>query len=66
MDAPPADVEMAVRTSVWTYAAFGRLVARLAPPSGGSLVGLDFGSARAWPVYNWMGPCKAALRALNG
>ena len=66
MDVPPADVEVAVRTSVWTYAAFGRLVSRLAPPSGGSLVGLDFDSARAWPVYNWMGPCKAALRALNG
>lgn len=26
---------------------------------------LDFDSARAWPVYNWMGPCKAALRSLN-
>ena len=66
MDVPAADVEVAVRSSVWTYAAFGRLVSRLAPPSGGSLVGLDFDSTRAWPVYNWMGPCKAALRALNG
>jgi enoyl ACP reductase len=66
MDAPAADVEVAVRTSVWTYAAFGRLVSRLAPSSGASLVGLDFDSVRAWPVYNWMGPCKAALRALNG
>ena len=27
--------------------------------------GLDFDSSRAWPVYNWMGPCKAALRSLN-
>ncbi len=66
MDAPAGDVEMAMRTSVWTYAAFGRLLRRLAPPSGASLVGLDFDSARAWPVYNWMGPCKAALRSLNG
>jgi len=66
MDVPAAQVEMAVRTSVWTYAAFGHLLCRLAPPSGASLVGLDFDSARAWPVYNWMGPCKAALRSLNG
>lgn len=66
MEAPAGDVEMAMRTSVWTYAAFGRLLHRLAPPSGASLVGLDFDSARAWPVYNWMGPCKAALRSLNG
>ena len=66
MDAPAGDVDLAMRTSVWTYAAFGRLLRRLAPPSGASLVGLDFDSARAWPVYNWMGPCKAALRSLNG
>jgi enoyl-[acyl-carrier protein] reductase I len=66
MNVPAAQVEMAVRTSVWTYAAFGHLLYRLAPPSGASLVGLDFDSARAWPVYNWMGPCKAALRSLNG
>ena len=66
MDAPAGDVEMAMRTSVWTYAAFGRLLHRLAPPSGASLVGLDFDSARAWPVYNGMGPCEAALRSLNG
>jgi len=66
MDVPAANVETAVRTSVWTYAAFGRLLHRLAPSSGASLVGLDFDSTRAWPVYNWMGPCKAALRSLNG
>jgi enoyl-[acyl-carrier protein] reductase I len=32
-------------------------------PGGASLVGLDFDAGgRAWPVYNWMGACKAALR----
>lgn len=65
LDVPAADVELAFRTSVWTYAAFGSLLSRLAPPSGASLVGLDFDSERAFPVYNWMGPCKAALRSLN-
>ena len=65
MDVPVGQVEAAVRTSVWSYAAFGSLLSRLAPPSGASLVGMDFDSARAWPVYNWMGPCKAALESLN-
>lgn len=62
---PSAAVELAFRSSVWTYAALADMVVRLAPPAGASLVGLDFDSSRAWPVYNWMGPCKAALRSLN-
>lgn len=66
MEVPASDVEIAIRTSVWTYAAFGRLLYRLAPSQGASLVGLDFDSVKTWPVYNWMGPCKAALRSLNG
>ena len=33
---------------------------------GGSLVGLDFDAGdRAWPIYNWMGVCKAALRSVS-
>ena len=40
-------------------------MAELAPPSGGSIVGLDFDAAGAWPVYNWMGVCKAGLEAVN-
>ncbi len=66
IDVPAKAVETALRTSVWTYSAFGGMLRRLAPASGASLVGLDFDSERAWPVYNWMGPCKAALRSLNG
>lgn len=62
---PSAAVELALRTSTHSYAALGQLVANLAPEHGASLVGLDFDSSRAWPVYNWMGPCKAALRSLN-
>jgi enoyl-[acyl-carrier protein] reductase I len=37
----------------------------LAPPTGGSLVGLHFEASRAWPVYEWMGVCKAALVSAN-
>jgi enoyl-[acyl-carrier protein] reductase I len=30
---------------------------------GGSVVGLDFDAAVAWPGYDWMGVAKAALEA---
>ncbi len=65
VDVPSASVEVAFRTSTHTFASLAGLQARLAPSTGASLVGLDFDSERAWPVYNWMGPCKAALRSLN-
>ncbi len=65
LDVPATTVEMAFRTSTHSYATLAGLVSRLAPETGASLVGLDFDSSRAWPVYNWMGPCKAALRSLN-
>jgi enoyl-[acyl-carrier protein] reductase I len=32
-------------------------------PKGGSIVTLDFDNRVAWPVYDWMGVCKAALEA---
>lgn len=62
---PASAVEVAFRTSTHTFASLAGLLTRLAPEGGASLVGLDFDSAQAWPVYNWMGPCKAALRSLN-
>lgn len=65
ISAPATAVELAFRTSTYSYASVAGLLSRLAPPTGASLVGLDFDSDQAWPVYNWMGPCKAALRSLN-
>lgn len=62
---PSEKVEIAFRTSVHSYAVLGELLADLAPPGGASLVGLDFDASRAWPVYNWMGVCKAALESAN-
>jgi enoyl-[acyl-carrier protein] reductase I len=58
-------VARAFHTSVHTYASLARLLRDLAPPTGGSLVGLDFDATRAWPVYNWMGVCKSALESTN-
>ena len=65
LDAPATDVETAFRTSVHSYATLARTLRSLAPATGASLVGLHFDSARAWPVYEWMGVCKAALVATN-
>jgi enoyl-[acyl-carrier protein] reductase I len=56
---------LAFQTSTVSLASLASVVARLAPPSGASLVGLDFDSSAAWPVYNWMGICKAGLESLN-
>jgi enoyl-[acyl-carrier protein] reductase I len=62
----PSDAtETAFRTSVHSYVMLAQLLADLAPTSGASLVGLDFDASRAWPVYNWMGVCKAALESTN-
>jgi enoyl-[acyl-carrier protein] reductase I len=61
----PDGLTLAFHTSVASYAWLGGLLAELAPPEGASLVGLDFDASRAWPTYNWMGVCKAALEATN-
>jgi enoyl ACP reductase len=62
MDADPSGIELAFRTSAWSLSNLARLVTALAPAGGASLVGLDFdANGGAWPVYNWMGVCKAAL-----
>jgi len=52
---PSSDVEVAMRTSVWTYAALARALAELAPSSGAALVGLDFDAGgRAWrSITGW-------------
>ncbi|MFM7223949.1 MAG: SDR family oxidoreductase, partial [Actinomycetota bacterium] len=64
IEADPADIELAFRTSAWTLASLTGLVRDLAPASGASVVGLDFdANGGAWPVYTWMGVCKAALRS---
>jgi enoyl-[acyl-carrier protein] reductase I len=63
-DADPSGVQLAFRTSAWSLTALSRMVAQLAPEGGASIVGLDFDADdRAWPTYNWMGVCKAALRS---
>lgn len=50
--------------SLKTLAAqFAPLLARA--EGGGSVVTLTFDGSLAWPVYDWMGPAKAALEAIT-
>ena len=64
MSTPAASATQAFQTSAFSLKA---LAAALAPliPSGGSIVGLDFDAAVAWPVYDWMGVAKAALESVS-
>lgn len=59
------DASRAFVTSTHTYAVLAGMLRRLAPERGASLVGLDFDASRAWPVYNWMGVCKAGLESAS-
>lgn len=63
LTAPWESVAQAFRVSTFS---FKELAVALAPlmPSGGSLVTLDFdNSTQAWPLYDWMGVCKAGLES---
>lgn len=59
------DTARAFVTSTHTYAVVARMLRDLAPERGASLVGLDFDASAAWPVYNWMGVCKAGLESVS-
>jgi enoyl-[acyl-carrier protein] reductase I len=64
MSAPPESAEVAFRTSAYSFKALAEAVLPLMD-DGGSLVGMDFDAAVAWPVYDWMGVAKAALESVS-
>ena len=64
MSAPAESAEVAFRTSAYSFKALGEALAPLMK-NGGSLVGMDFDAAKAWPVYDWMGVAKAALESVS-
>lgn len=65
LDAPADELNIAFQTSAVSFASMGRMLRDLNDHGEGSLVGLGFDSSGAWPVYNWMGVCKAALESVN-
>jgi len=58
------DVSRAVHVSTYSYKALAMAALPLMP-EGGSIVGLTFDATVAWPVYDWMGVCKAGLESAN-
>ncbi len=65
VDTDTAGLDVAFQTSAVSYAVLARMVSQLHAGRPASVVGLDFGSGGAWPVYNWMGVCKAALNSVS-
>ncbi len=58
------DVATALRISAYSLRAVADAVVPLMT-EGGSIVGLDFDGQVAWPGYDWMGVCKAALESTS-
>ncbi|HEV7887764.1 MAG TPA: enoyl-ACP reductase FabI [Acidimicrobiales bacterium] len=66
MSASWDDVSVAMHVSAYSLKALADLaVPLLAKAGGGSIVGLDFDAAVAWPQYDWMGVAKAALESTS-
>jgi len=57
------DVATALHVSTYSLKALAAAALPLMKEHGGSIVGLDFDARQAWPAYDWMGVCKAALES---
>jgi enoyl-[acyl-carrier protein] reductase I len=64
MTAPWESVATAIHVSAYSMKTLAAEFAPLMPKTGGSLVTLTFDASVAWPLYDWMGPAKAALEAI--
>ena len=64
---PWESVQNAFQTSAYSLKAMAQSLSPLmAENGGGSIVTLDFdNSTQAWPFYDWMGVCKAALESVT-
>jgi enoyl-[acyl-carrier protein] reductase I len=66
LTAPWESVQTAFQTSAYSLKAMAEAFLPLMRERGGSIVTLDFdNSTQAWPVYDWMGVCKAALESVT-
>lgn len=67
LNTPADSAVQAFQTSAYSLKALGAALLPLmqAPPSGGSIVALDFDASVAWPIYDWMGVSKAALESVG-
>ena len=64
LDAPWSSVATAFEVSSYSLRTLASEFVPLMPETGGSIVTLTFNARVAWPLYDWMGPAKAALEAI--
>jgi enoyl-[acyl-carrier protein] reductase I len=64
LEAPWEDVAIALQVSAYSLKALA-VAALPLMPAGGAIVGFDFDSTRAFPVYDWMGVAKSALQSVS-
>ncbi len=65
LDTPWQSVATAMQVSAFSLKTMAGALAPLMPEqTGGALVTLTFDAAQAWPLYDWMGPTKAALESI--
>jgi len=67
LDTPLASAGTAFEISAFSLKSLSHALLPLlaASETGGSVVGLDFDAAVAWPGYDWMGVAKAALESVS-
>jgi enoyl-[acyl-carrier protein] reductase I len=63
LNTPWTDVSSALHVSTYSLKALAMATLPLMKERGGSLVGMDFDAALAWPAYDWMGVAKAGLES---
>jgi meromycolic acid enoyl-[acyl-carrier-protein] reductase len=64
LDAPWSSVATAFHVSSYSLQTLAAAFVPVMPETGGSIVALTFDARIAWPLYDWMGPAKAALEAI--
>jgi enoyl ACP reductase len=65
LDAPWSSVATAFEISSYSLRTLAREFSPLMPETGGAIVTLTFDATVAWPLYDWMGPAKAALESIT-
>lgn len=65
LDTPWSSVATAIEVSSFSLKTLAATFAPLMPERGGAVVSLTFDATVAWPLYDWMGPAKAALEAVS-
>jgi enoyl ACP reductase len=65
LEAPWTSVATALHVSSFSLKTLAVEFVPLMPSTGGAVVALTFDATLAWPLYDWMGPAKAALEAVG-